>query len=94
MAGQLKIARRRSAILLIWFLWRHYCGLGTIGTTDPNDPNKGFRGLCKVLLGKPFDFEKIQCTGSSTNNPTPIPNAAPTKKNMKKPKRKKMKKQK
>ena len=36
-----------------------------------------------MLLGKAFDFKKIQCTGSPTNNPSPIPTAAPTKKNMK-----------
>ena len=37
-----------------------------------------------MLLGKAFDFKKIQCTGSPTNNPSPIPIAVPTKKNMKK----------
>ena len=37
-----------------------------------------------MLLGKAFDFKEIQCIGSTTNNLSPIPTAAPTKKNMKK----------
>jgi hypothetical protein len=39
-------------------------GLGTLGTTDPDDPNKGFRGLCQILLDEPFDFDKINCKKS------------------------------
>tara|TARA_B110001452_G_C14840939_1_gene293714 strand:- start:16 stop:222 length:207 start_codon:yes stop_codon:yes gene_type:complete len=39
-------------------------GLGTLGTTDPDDPNKGFQGLCQILLDEPFDFDKINCKSS------------------------------
>jgi len=52
--------------------WDPASGLGTIGTSDPTDPTKGFRGLCNALLQKPFDFKKIDC------NPSSIPSAKPS----------------
>jgi len=45
--------------------WDPASGLGTLGTTDPTDPKKGFRGLCDALLkpitGKSFKFAKLDC---------------------------------
>jgi len=45
--------------------WDPASGLGTLGTTNPNDPTKGFRGLCNALLPlfnvKHWDPKKLKC---------------------------------
>jgi len=38
--------------------WDPASGVGTIGTAN----GKGFEGLCELLLGRPFDFDEIECS--------------------------------
>ena len=37
-------------------------GLRTLGAADSDNPKQRFRGLCQILLNKPFDFDKIKCS--------------------------------
>ncbi|MGK3738427.1 MAG: hypothetical protein ACI8RD_008000 [Bacillariaceae sp.] len=55
-------------------------GLGTLGTTDPDDPNNGFRGLCQILLDELFDFDRINCKSSKKSK---MPKKSLKKKNSK-----------
>lgn len=56
--------------------WDPASGLGTLGTTDGGS----FNSLCNVLLGAPFDLNKLECGKPA---PIPIPTTAPTQKNTK-----------
>ena len=49
--------------------WDPASGLGTLGISGGGS----FDSLCKVLLGAPFDFNKLEC-----GKPTPIPIPVPT----------------
>jgi len=48
--------------------WDPASGLGTLGISGGGS----FDSLCKVLLGAPFDFNKLEC-GKPTPIPIPVP---------------------
>jgi len=57
--------------------WDPASGIGTIGTTN----GQGFSGLCGLLLGKPFDFNELECdkpSKSSKKSKSTKKNSSPT----------------